>query len=642
MDTSLTQSCDSLRQAIDDEIYSLQESLLALKSRRNALAPISRLPPEILAAIFFLLPPSAWVKKAGNLAKICVTHVCRQWRETALNYPRLWSDFNFTKLTPAGMAEILALAQMTPLHLEADITQWRVAQSDIFVTQLEARIPHTRHLIISSGRLQTTLDRLVSSAPTLEFLSLSHNYAYGLPPAVIPINLFNNTAPRLTSVKLEKCDISWKLPLFKRLRNLKIIRPSTEARPKLEDWLGALNEMPQLETLILQSVTPLASQAAPLVSGPSRTATLPSLTRFDISASARDCALALAYLVLPALTWLHVDAEAYDAGGEDVHLGIPYVAQNVYGLQDTGPLRSILISGKRTRIKFLACTMPDPDIKVSVPHTSFRASDPARLVFTATCRSWNYGVASGIFDALLTHLPVNYVSTLAAQNCRRLNREFWLSQASRLPLLERALLDPTTFMAFTHMLGEDAPPDGPRLPLLSKLNLVDFILTSFQTDHLRDMLIERVEQGVPLEVLDLSACAVVENRSIQLLGEIVVVDLHEPQAAQREILACFSSHGRIRYCDESEVEYDDVWRPWYFDTSDDEDEEDEEGVSVDEGEGEGEGEDEDEGVDVDDMMGLLTWYILLCSTCHSAATRIHLFSFLFETFRNSLLQSYAS
>ncbi|KAH9987714.1 hypothetical protein BJV77DRAFT_1070427 [Russula vinacea] len=157
------------------------------------------------------------------------------------------------------------------------------------------------------------------------------------------------------------------------------------------------------------------------------------------------------------------------------------------------------------------------------------------------------------------------------------------------------------------MLGEDAPPDGPRLPLLSKLNLVDFILTSFQTDHLRDMLIERVEQGVPLEVLDLSACAVVENRSIQLLGEIVVVDLHEPQAAQREILACFSSHGRIRYCDESEVEYDDVWRPWYFDTSDDEDEdeeedeEDEEGVSVDEGEGEGEGEDEDEGVDVDEI-----------------------------------------
>ena len=95
------------------------------------------------------------------------------------------------------------------------------------------------------------LDRLVSSAPTLEFLSLSHKpRPSASAKVVIPIDLFNCTAPSLTSLELKSCDISWKSPLLKRLRSLEILRLSTEARPTLEDWLGALNEMPQLETLI--------------------------------------------------------------------------------------------------------------------------------------------------------------------------------------------------------------------------------------------------------------------------------------------------------------------------------------------------------------------------------------------------------
>ena len=403
---------------------------------------------------------------------MCVAHVCRRWRETALNHPRLWSHINFTKLTPAGMAEILARAKMAPLHLEADVTKWSAAQLDAFEKQLEAHISHTRHLSIC-GHLQTALDRLVSSAPTLEFLSLSHkSRQFALAQVVIPVNLFNCTAPSLTSLELENCNISWKSPLLKGLRTLKILRPSTEARPKLEDWLGALNEMPQLETLILQYATPLAPRAAPLISEPSRAVTLPSLTRFHISASARDCALALAHLVLPALIWLHVDAESHDEV-EDVHLVIPYVARNVHGLQGTEPLRSILISGERTSAEVVAWTMPDADVKVCDPDTLFSASVSARLMFAATGINWHYGADTAIFDALLTLLPVNSVSTLTAQNRTRLSKEFWLSHAPRWPLLERVRLVPTAVKAFRDMLVEDAPPDGPRLPSLTKLTLVE-------------------------------------------------------------------------------------------------------------------------------------------------------------------------
>ncbi|KAH9983125.1 hypothetical protein BJV77DRAFT_1153874, partial [Russula vinacea] len=136
---------------------------------------------------------------------MCVAHVCHRWRETALNHPRLWSHIDFTKLIPAAMAEILARAKMMPLHLEADVIKLSVAQYEAFGSQLEEHISHTRYLSIS-GCLQTTLDRLVSSAPTLEFLSLSHkSRKSAMPQVAITVNLFNCTAPRLTSLELENC-----------------------------------------------------------------------------------------------------------------------------------------------------------------------------------------------------------------------------------------------------------------------------------------------------------------------------------------------------------------------------------------------------------------------------------------------------
>jgi hypothetical protein len=568
MSTSSAEPCDRLRQAIDDEINSWAESTRALRSRRNALAPISRVPPETLAAIFSFLSPS-WNKEAGHLAWMHVAHVCRRWRETALNHPHLWSYINFAKLTPAGVAGILARAKMAPLHLEADVTQWSVAQFDVFEKHLEAHMSHIHHLSIC-GCLQAALDRLVSSAPALEFLSLSHKpRQYALAQVIIPVNLFDRTTPSLTSLELKSCNISWKSPLLKGLRTLEILRPSKEARPKLEDWLGALNEMPQLETLILQYATPPAPRAAPFILEPSRAVTLPSITRFHIIDSARDCALALAHLVLPALAhlvlpaliWLNVDAKSRDSV-EDIHLVIPYVARKVHGLQGTEPLRSILMTGERTRAEVVAWTTPDADVKVCDLDTLLSASVSARLMFAATGINWQSGADTTIFDSLITLLPMDSVSTLTAQNRARPSKEFWLRNASMWPLLERVRMVPTSIKAFGDMLVEEAPPDGPRLPSLTKLTLVRVKLTALRTYHLRDILIERVEQGVPLEVLDLRTCFAADH-AIQLLKE-VVVEVQGPLAPPpmpTEEPSFFNWNGGVG-CS-SEVEYDDGWGPWY-------------------------------------------------------------------------------
>jgi hypothetical protein len=580
MDIISTESRDHLRQAIIDEINSLEESTRALKSRRNTLAPISRLPLEILATIFAFLSASAWNEKAVHLEWIRVAHVCRRWREAALDHPRFWSHINFTKLTSAGMAEILARAKMAPLHLEADVGIWTARVED-FARQLEAHLSHTRDLSLS-GYFETALARLSSSAPTLESLSLSHNSP--MFPAIIPDNLLNRTAPNLTNLKLENCDISWRSSLLKGLRNLQIHNVPTKARPELEDWLNALNEMPKLKTLSLQSATPRAPLASPLISEPSRTITLPSLTHFHIRAFAKDCALALAHLLLPTLTWLHIDIESHDQGGEDVRLMIPYVARNVYVLQDIEPIRSILIAGERMCSEVVTWTRPGTDVKVCGPDTLRDMLPSACLMFAAKGNTWNYGVSAAIFDALLTLLPVNFVSTFTAHNRTRLSKEFWFNHAPKLPLLEQARLVPTAVGGFGEMLSEDIPLDVPRLPSLTRLILFEVTLTPLRTFHLRDLLIKRVEQGVPLEVLDLRTCFAA-GRAIQFLAEIVV-DVQEPLDARQMGMEEFIKDVGIGSWDG--VEYDDGRRPWYglMDSDDDE--------------GGDEDEDEDEDEDVDD------------------------------------------
>ena len=558
-----TESRDHLRQAIIDEIGSLEASTRALKSRLNELVPISRLPFEVLAATFSFLPVFTWNEGSGVLAWIYVAHVCRRWRETALNHPHFWSHINFTKLTPVGMAEILSRTKTVPLHLEVDSYKWNMEHTDCFGKQLEAHISHTRHLRFSGRYLSTVesvVNRLVSPTSSLESLSLTisiYESSYA-----IPDNLFNCTAPSLTTLELRHCDISWKSPLLKGLRILKIHGLSPKARPELNDWLDALNEMPQIKELYLQSATPVAPLVEPLIS---RTVMLPSLTYFRIDASAKDCALALAHLLLPTLTRLRVDVESHDQAGEDVLLMIPHVIRNVCVLQDIEPIQSILIGGGRKCTEVGTWTTPGADVKVCVLDTLDDMSHSACFLFVATGDRWNYGVDTAIFDALLTLFPINSVSTLTVRNRTRLSKEFWLRHAPRWPLLEQARLASGAVRAFWEMLAEDAPSGSPRFPSLTKLILHNVTLNALKSYHLCNMLIKRMKQGVPLECAE------------------VVVDGQDPSDERQMMTVAFSNLHRGSECD-NEAEFDDrqVSWCWYTDSSDDEDgDESEDGDEID-------------------------------------------------------------
>ena len=416
-----------LQQAVDDEIKSLKESfragIQALKSRRNTHSPVSSLPPEVFATIFsYVCLPG--IRSLGgkphksHLARLRISHVCHQWREMAINQPLLWGHIDFNTLTSAGTTEILVRAKLAPLYLEARV-HWDYAKVCIFQKELQSLVPRICHLNITADfdTLQSTLKRLVSPAPNLEYLSVFPSTRF-VDAILIPHNLFDGCTPRLSYLELRNCDISWKSPLFKGLKYLKIIRLSTS--PELTVWLDALCEMPQLKALTLQSASPTASFPFDV----ERTLTLSSLTLLDISGSEGDCALALAHLDLPALTCLRltvfVDLSNYSSDVQDL---LPYVMRHAHGPQDAHPLQSVLISNFDREyyhyLRIAAWTVPDIDTEVHDPPALLGATFPPRITLSfesgGQSRSFN-GAHRQILDFVMVALPLNGIVMFAAQD----------------------------------------------------------------------------------------------------------------------------------------------------------------------------------------------------------------------------------
>ena len=539
MDPSHSNSRECHLQAIDAEIKSLEESIRALRRRRNALAPISSLPTEVIITIFTLLRgpvassdasslTTLFKERTDHLPWIRVAHVCHHWRELALNQPLLWSHVDFTLFSSAGSAEILSRAKTVPLHLEArvPIGRWGDAQFSTFRNELQTHVSHICNLAIGGehSQLRKILEGLVSAAPILEYLSLScETYRNRVlsSQVFIPDNVFDGITPRLSGLVLRNCDISWKSPLLMGLKHLDIHAPFD--RPSLSAWLDMLCEMGQLKTLILHWATPALPHDAPIPSNVERIITLPSISHLEISASARDCGLALAHLILPALTQLSLTASSGRPDGSDVQEILPYVSQHSHGLQRTQPLQSMFIRGNRIGADIFVWFNPDINDVLPDPITFLDAMLSAPLKFSFTNEEWSPGSHTGVFDTALAALPLDNIVTLISQNrISPMKKEVWFHQAPRWSLLQRVYLSTSATRGFTKMLVEDNEGcESPLLPSLTTVVLDDTILTPRRTLRLRDALMERVEQGVPLETLDLCSCAAT-SRAVDLLSEIVV------------------------------------------------------------------------------------------------------------------------
>lgn len=184
-------SCEA-QLLIDNEIAALtarmQESISLLKTRRNELAPVSKLPDEILLQIFVVLRDSTDLRPANWLR---VMHVCQYWRHIAVGSPPLWTRLHDP---PPGLTRLqLECSQNAPLDVVLTRTWFKnAAPTGIFATILHEieRIRTLNFARMPPSFLDTVHDILTSlgqdwEASSLESLTIGTNVIAGARPASI-------------------------------------------------------------------------------------------------------------------------------------------------------------------------------------------------------------------------------------------------------------------------------------------------------------------------------------------------------------------------------------------------------------------------------------------------------------------------
>ncbi|KAJ3540384.1 hypothetical protein NMY22_g4323 [Coprinellus aureogranulatus] len=106
---------------LQKRITALEDEARALKNRKNALVPINRLPHEILSTIFQTtksLLKYTYPQPRNRLTWVRVSHVCRYWREVALDAASLWSYLDFPRPDPEFTRLMLQRSKNAPLTVD--------------------------------------------------------------------------------------------------------------------------------------------------------------------------------------------------------------------------------------------------------------------------------------------------------------------------------------------------------------------------------------------------------------------------------------------------------------------------------------------------------------------------------------------
>lgn len=252
--------------AIDEEIDASKCLTRSLFSSRNALAPISSLPPELLARIFrfyaLVEPPWSGVQKLGWIR---VTHVCQHWRQVALDDSSLWARIVGVSPSTEWISEALVRARDAPLLFDIVGT----LSPEVFY-KFAPHMSHTRNLRLprlSKHDSQVVREICASEAPVLEYFELGISGASSITwrQLAAGMTLFKGHAPKLRSFTTSRIAIPWSLVPRGQLTQLRFIFPkriSTHGISSLNDsnqLFDLLINSPDLEILSLEFCLPSTS-----------------------------------------------------------------------------------------------------------------------------------------------------------------------------------------------------------------------------------------------------------------------------------------------------------------------------------------------------------------------------------------------
>jgi len=291
---------------VNNGIGATRQFLRSLLTRRNALMPISLLPPEILARVFHLLvaeePPFL---RRQNPGWIKVTHVCRHWRQVALDDSSLWARIWAIRTNTKWILEMLARAKNAPLDIELNAVRNPSPESLLMISP---HISHTRQFRIhslSTLHFDSVQEIFSREAPALEHFELTATARSPIDFRELGGNmLFKGHAPRLRTLSLSPVVIPWSLIPRGQLTQLKIAchNEDHDSPSNLNQLTDLLVNCPALEILALEFCLP--SQLAEFP--PDQTIQFPHLSHLRLCGSTSRIMNMLKMLKLPSSTTLHL------------------------------------------------------------------------------------------------------------------------------------------------------------------------------------------------------------------------------------------------------------------------------------------------------------------------------------------------
>ncbi|KAJ8519661.1 hypothetical protein ONZ45_g3413 [Pleurotus djamor] len=233
---------------VDRKIWDMRKEIRILEQYRNdRLLIVSRLPLEVLSLILEYV--TLETKRTPCSQWLPVTQVCRSWRITALNTPRMWG--RICGDTTSDLAKLLLeRAKSAPLYLRRSAYHARPDTVSLFFKR-PAQIKEIE-LCFPSAEMLTPLAN--TPLPSLERLSLTLTSCSQLDSIGRVIRLASGVAfPSLQHLELVFCTVSFQDHQFNRLVSLRIELAPAYRAPLIPvlDLLNAMSEMHDLESLTL-------------------------------------------------------------------------------------------------------------------------------------------------------------------------------------------------------------------------------------------------------------------------------------------------------------------------------------------------------------------------------------------------------
>jgi F-box-like len=311
----------------------------SFKSYRNSLAPVSRLPYDLLTDIFILLhrtvtdPENTYdifsLHSPSLLSPAClhISHVSRAWRNAALRCPLLWTNILF--IPPEWTAIMLERSQTAPLTVVIPIED-AILTSDAFKNSVRLALSRIRQIRYLSILLYNVVDLgdLLSPFPSGPFDILEGLNLSGRPFVLNHIYPSIEKALYLRSLVLQHCSINWQLfPVVGNLTSLVLDITPLAPKPSVDNMLSILRTMSKLERLILIHAIPELPRVIRTL--PPLTAAVPvkleHLSYLSLRGFAPDCANLMRYLDMPRCRQVKLKAGAIRRK-QDVILAVPALA----------------------------------------------------------------------------------------------------------------------------------------------------------------------------------------------------------------------------------------------------------------------------------------------------------------------------